>query len=169
VAYVGTLSKILAPGLRLGYIAARPEIIERAARARAYVDRCGDHVVERAIAELIEDDLLGRHVRRVRREYAARRDALISELARQLGGVLEFRAPGGGMALWARLALRGVSSDAWAARALERQVLVHSGRRFRFDNRSAPFLRLGFAPLTCEEIREAVTRLTKALPRRSPT
>lgn len=165
VAYVGTLSKILAPGLRLGYLAARPEIIERAARARAYVDRCGDHVTERAIAELIEDDLLGRHVRRVRREYSARRDALISELRQKLGGVLEFREPSGGMALWAKLRARGISSDAWAARALEHRVLVHAGRRFRFDGRSAPFLRLGFAPLTCEEIREAVTRLARALPR----
>jgi GntR family transcriptional regulator/MocR family aminotransferase len=165
VAYVGTLSKILAPGLRLGYLAARPEIIERAARARSYVDRCGDHVVERAVAELIEDDLLGRHVRRARREYQARRDALVSELRGQLGGALEFREPSGGMALWAKLMAPGVSSDSWAARALERKVLVHPGRRFRFDGREVPYLRLGFAPLTSEEIREAVTRLAHALPR----
>jgi GntR family transcriptional regulator / MocR family aminotransferase len=165
VAYVGTLSKILAPGLRLGYIAARPEIIERAARVRTYVDRAGDHVVERAVAELIEDDVLGRHVRRVRREYQARRDALVSELHSQLGGALSFRAPSGGMALWAKLTQRGVSSDEWAARARERKVLVHPGRRFRFDGRETPFLRLGFAPVTVEEIKIAVERLAAALPR----
>ena len=165
VAYVGTLSKILAPGLRLGYIAARPEIIERAARVRTYVDRSGDHVVERAVAELIEDDVLGRHVRRVRREYQARRDALVSELQSQLGGALSFREPSGGMALWAKLTARGVSSEDWAARARERKVLVHAGRRFRFDGRDAPFLRLGFAPVTVEEIKVAVQRLAAALPR----
>jgi GntR family transcriptional regulator/MocR family aminotransferase len=164
VAYVGTLSKILAPGLRIGYLAARPEIIERAVRVRTYVDRCGDHVVERAIAELMEDDVLGRHVRRVRRQYQARRDALVYELGRQLGGALSFRPPTGGMALWAKVTARGVSSDAWAARALERQVLVHPGRRFRFDGREAGFLRLGFAPVTPEEIRVAVERLARALP-----
>jgi GntR family transcriptional regulator/MocR family aminotransferase len=165
VAYVGTLSKILAPGLRIGYIAARPEIIERAVNVRSYVDRCGDLVIERAVAELIEEDVLGRHVRRVRREYSARRDALVSELSRQLGGALSFRAPRGGMALWVKLTERGQSSDAWAARAAEKKVLVHPGRRFRFDGRETPFLRLGFAPVTPEEIRTAVERLASAMPR----
>ena len=164
VVYVGTLSKILAPGLRIGYIAAPPEIIERAARVRTYVDRSGDHVVERAVAELIEDDVIGRHVRRVRREYQARRDALVSELRSRLGGALSFREPSGGMALWAKVTARGVSSDDWVARARERKVLVQGGRRFRFDGREAPFLRLGFAPVTVEEIQVAVQRLAAALP-----
>jgi GntR family transcriptional regulator/MocR family aminotransferase len=163
VAYVGTLSKILAPGLRVGYLVARPEIIERAARVRTYVDRAGDHVIERAVAELIEDDVLGRHVRRVKREYQARRDTLVAELTRQLGGALSFRAPSGGLALWAKITAR-VSSDLWAERARERKVLVHPGRRFRFDGREAGFLRLGFAPVTPEEIRTAVERLARAIP-----
>jgi GntR family transcriptional regulator / MocR family aminotransferase len=164
VAYVGTLSKILAPGLRIGYLAARPEIVERVARIRCYVDRAGDHVVERAVAELLEDDVIGRHVRRARREYAARRDALVSELTRQLGGALSFRTPHGGTALWAKVTARGVSSDAWASRALAQRVLVHPGRRFRFDGGESPCLRLGFAPLSPEEIRVAVERLASALP-----
>ncbi len=164
VAYVGTLSKVFAPGVRLGYVAARPEILERAAAVRLFIDRSGDHVVERALSELIEDDWLGRHVRRVRREYEARRDALVDELGRLLGGALSFRVPGGGMSLWARIEAAGVSSDAWAERALARMVLVHPARRFRFDGREAPFLRLGFAPHTPEEIRTAVERLARALP-----
>lgn len=168
VAYVGTLSKILAPGLRIGYLAARPEILERAATVRCYVDRAGDHAVERAVAELIEDDWLGRHVRRLRREYEARRDALVSELRRVLGDALSFRVPSGGMALWARAA-PGVSSDAWATRALAQGVLVQPGRRFRFDGQATPFLRLGFAPLRPEEIRTAVERLARALPTRKST
>lgn len=165
VAYVGTLSKILAPGLRIGYIVARPEIIERAARVRGYVDRAGDHVVERAVAELIEDDVIGRHVRRVRREYHARRDALVSELSTRLGGALSFRQPTGGMALWAKIIARGVSSEEWVTRAREHDVLIHPARRYRFDGRDAPFLRLGFAPVNVEEIKVAIERLARALPR----
>ena len=165
VAYVGTLSKVLAPGLRIGYIAARPEIIERAAAVRRYVDRASDHVVERAVAELIEDDVLGRHLRRLRREYQARRDVLASELKRRLAGALSFKVPTGGMALWAKVTAHGVSSTLWAERAFERKVLVQAGKRFRFDGREAPFLRLGFAPLTPEEIGLAVERLARALPR----
>lgn len=164
VAYVGTLSKVLAPGLRVGYLVARPEVLERAAGIRRFVDRAGDHVVERAVAELLEDDVVGRHVRRTRREYAERRDSLVYELTRKLAGALSFRAPAGGMALWARVTAPGVSSDAWAASALEQRVLVHPARRFRFDGRESPHLRLGFAPLRPEEIREAVARLARALP-----
>ena len=165
VVYVGTLSKVLAPGLRIGYIAAAPEVIERAARVRTYVDRAGDHVVERAVAELIEDDVLGRHVRRVRREYQARRDALAHELRCHLSGALSFREPSGGMALWAKVTARGVSCEDWVARARQRKVLVQGGRRFTFDGRDAPFLRLGFAPVTVEEIKLAVQRLAAALPK----
>jgi len=86
-------------------------------------------------------------------------------LRSQLGGALSFREPSGGMALWAKLTVRGVSSEDWAARARERKVLVQPGRRFRFDGRDAPFLRLGFAPVTVEEIKVAVQRLAAALPR----
>jgi GntR family transcriptional regulator/MocR family aminotransferase len=163
VAYVGTLSKVFAPGVRLGYVAARAEILERAVNVRTYVDRAGDHVVERALAELIEDDQLGRHVRRVRREYEARRDALVFELRRRLDGALSFAVPSGGMALWAKIEAAGVSSDAWAERALSHKVLVHPARRFRFDNREGAFLRLGFAALRPEEICLAVERLARAL------
>jgi GntR family transcriptional regulator/MocR family aminotransferase len=92
---------------------------------------------------------------------------LVGELGRQLGGALSFRAPPGGMALWAKVTARGVSSEAWAELAGQRKVLVHAARRFRFDGRETPFLRLGFAPLTPEEIKIAVERLASALPRPS--
>jgi hypothetical protein len=71
---------------------------------------------------------------------------LVSELRRQLGGALSLKEPSGGMALWAKVIAGGISSSEWAERALERKVLVHPGKRFRFDGREAPFLRVGFAP-----------------------
>jgi GntR family transcriptional regulator/MocR family aminotransferase len=164
VVYIGTLSKILAPALRLGFIVAPPALIERFAEVRLTIDRQGDQVVEAAVAELIEDGELQRHVRRMRRIYHGRRDALVAQLQRRLGGALSFTVPAGGMALWAQAAA-DIDVDAWAARALGRGVLFNSAARFAFDGRPRPALRLGFAALSEAELDEGVRRIAAALPR----
>ncbi|WP_437308781.1 PLP-dependent aminotransferase family protein [Sorangium sp. So ce388] len=162
VVYVGTLSKILAPGLRLGFVVAPEPLIERLSLHRTFVDRQGDHAVERAVAELLEDGEVQRHAQRARRAYRARRDLLVEALRARLGGALDFRVPAGGMALWAKVDA-AIDADAWAERSLERKVAFSPGRRYAFDGRKRPFLRLGFAALDEEEIREAVERMAGAL------
>jgi GntR family transcriptional regulator/MocR family aminotransferase len=165
VVYVGTLSKVFFPGLRMGYVVARPEIVERMRRIRYYIDRQGDLSVEWAVATLIEEGELARHTRRVRRHYAERRNALVEALRSELGDVLSFHEPPGGMALWARVRNQGsrrADVEAWTERALARRVVVHSARRFDFEGRSRPFLRLGYAALTPTEIRGAVRALAQA-------
>ena len=162
VVYVGTLSKILAPSLRLGFVVAPPPLIERLAELRLAVDRQGDQVVECAVAEMIEDGELQRHVRRMRRIYQGRRDALVDSLQRRLGGALTFTTPPGGMALWARA--DGIDVDAWAAAAQRRGVLFYAGRHFAFDGRARAALRLGFAALSEAELDEGVRRIAAALP-----
>lgn len=165
VLYVGTLSKVLAPGLRTGYLVAPPEVLERAARLRLYLDRQGDLAMEEAIAELIAEGELGRHVRRARRHYLERREALLDALEKHLDGALTFHPPAGGMALWARVRGR-ISAELWAERALRHGVLVQSGKRFRFDDENSPHFRIGFAPLGPADIRTAVERLARARPGR---
>jgi len=162
VLYVGTLSKILAPGLRIGFVVAPAPLIDHLAALRSFVDRQGDRAVERAVAELLEEGDVQRHVRRVRRIYRERRDALAEALREDLGEVLSFELPAGGMALWARVA-EGVDVDAWAERALARGVAFYSGKRYAFDGRKRPFVRLGFATLDEKELREAVRRMASSL------
>lgn len=162
VVYIGTLAKILAPGLRLGYLVAPPDVLERMADHRFYVDRQGDATVEHAVAQLLEDGEVQRHARRVRRAYLARRDALVAGFRRTFADVLSFEVPGGGMALWTAVA-RDVDPEAWARGALARNVLFLPGRAFRYDGRASPHARFGFAALDEGELADAVRRLSRAL------
>lgn len=162
VLHVGTLSKVLAPGLRLGYAVGQSVLIESMARARSLIDRQGDHVLELALAFLIEDGEIEAHIRRMHRRYEERRQVLFDALRCELGGVLRFSEPSGGMAVWARIE-GGTSAERWAERGLERGVLAQPGRGFFFDGKQRSFFRLGYARLEPDELREAVRRLRAAL------
>jgi GntR family transcriptional regulator / MocR family aminotransferase len=96
------MSKVVAPGLRLGYVAAPKDLIERLVAYRSFADLQGDPVLECAIAELFEDGLIQRHIRRMRRLYRERLTTLTSALRSQLGDFVSFRAPSGGTAIWVR-------------------------------------------------------------------
>jgi GntR family transcriptional regulator/MocR family aminotransferase len=162
VVYVGTLSKILAPGLRLGYLVAPAPLLERCASERLRLDRQGDLALECAVAELLEDGELQRHVGRMRRTYRTRRDALLATLQRHLPGTVQAQPSAGGMALWARV--QGVALDAWIARAREQGLLLMGYRDFSFEARSGPYVRFGFARRSAEETARAIARLARALP-----
>jgi GntR family transcriptional regulator/MocR family aminotransferase len=159
VVYVGTMSKTLAPSLRLGYVVAPRGLVRRIASLRRAIDRQGDLAVEAAVADLMEDGTVRRHLHRMQRLYRVRRDVLAETLTRKLGGVLSFRVPSGGMALWANVA-PGVDVEAWARRARGRGLALATGRNFTSDLSPIPYLRLGFSSLREDEIREAVRRMS---------
>jgi GntR family transcriptional regulator/MocR family aminotransferase len=163
VAYVGTLSKIVAPGLRIGYVVAPPALLHNVAALRSLLDIQGDQATEAAVATLIEDGELQRHVARVRRVYANRREILANSLRRTFGDEVEFTPAPGGMALWVRLRMR-VDVEAWARRSLRHGVSWYTGRRYAFDGEPKPFARFSFAWLDEAELVEAVRRMAAARP-----
>ena len=162
VIYVGSLANLLAPGLSTGFIVAPPAAFENLLRLRAAGDAQGDAAVECAIAELFEDGELLRHVRRMRRTYGSRRDALASALTRHLGSALEFRVPEGGMALWAR-ADDDIDVPEWSRGGEREGVVFSDARRFDFRQRAQPFIRLAFTYHDEAELEEAVRRMKRAL------
>jgi GntR family transcriptional regulator/MocR family aminotransferase len=162
VVYVGTLSKVLAPGLRLGFVAAPRPLIERLARERYLIDRQGDHALELAIAELIEDDELGRHVRKMRRIYHARRDALVAALRAQLGDRVSFHVPTGGIALWIETA-PGLDPERWCKRARDHGVVFQPAAVFCLEPARPAAAQLGYGACTEAEIKLAVRRLAQCV------
>ena len=164
VIYVGTLSKLLAPALRIGFVVAPRAVQARLTRLRAHADRHGDRVMQAAVAELIEDGELGRHARRMRRIYEGRRDAFVLALRRNLGGAVRFVQPSGGMALWFE-AEPTLDVDAWAASAHERGFGFPTARTFSLDDRARAGGRWAFAPSTERELVAACEVLAQTLPR----
>lgn len=163
VAYVGTFSKVLAPALRIGYVVAPIPLIERIAAHRSHIDTQGDQALEYAVAELLDEGEIQRHIRRVRREYCVRRDVLVAALRDHLGDRITFDVPAGGIALWVKVE-KGIDVDEWASAAEHQGAVVVTGAAFTLDGRPQPFMRLGFAPLNVEELQEGVRRLAAACP-----
>jgi GntR family transcriptional regulator/MocR family aminotransferase len=162
VLYVGSLAKVLAPGVRLGYLVAPRPLLRELVAHRACIDRQGEHTLECAVAELLEQGEAQRHARRARRIYHARRDFLVRSLRRELGSALTFEVPCGGLTLWATAA-EGVDVEAWAARVRQQGAWMHTARHYAYDRRVRPHLRLGFAPFEEQEIAAWVRLLRRAL------
>ncbi|GLQ44965.1 GntR family transcriptional regulator [Dyella lipolytica] len=167
VIYVGSLSNLLAPGIGTGFVLAPPAVFEHLAALRAASDARSDVAMECAIAELFEDGELLRHVRRMRRIYATRRDALAAALNHHLGSALRFRVPDGGMGLWAHVD-ESIDISAWARESEREGVLFFSATRYDFHQRQQPYVRLGFSYLNETELDEAVRRMARALTRTGP-
>jgi len=162
VVYLGTLSKILAPGLRLGFVVAPEPVLARMAAERELVDRQGDWVLECAVAELLEEGEIQRHVRRMRRVYHARRDALCEVVDKQLARAVSYRRPAGGLALWVSVAPE-IDIERWHERASAKGVHFQTARHFTMDGAPAPFARLGYAMLNERELTTAIRRMAQSL------
>jgi GntR family transcriptional regulator / MocR family aminotransferase len=155
VIYIGTLSKIVAAGLRVGYVVAPRPLLARMAALRTLIDRQGDNLTEAALAELFEEGIIERHARRIRRIYGERRALLAHELQQRLSGRVSFQVPAGGMAFW--LEVHGTRPSEWAERARARGVLIRPGKMYSLvDRGDVPFLRMGFTALNERELARAV-------------
>jgi GntR family transcriptional regulator/MocR family aminotransferase len=162
VVHVSTLSKIFSPDLRLGFVQGPPSLLARMKEVRAGFDRHGDPVLERAMAELMEDGELQRHLNRMIQVYRRRRDVLCATLTRELAPTAKVRPHSGGLALWVRVP-EALDVDRWAARALELGVAFQPGRRFAFDGGPVAGLRIGFSSYAEQQLEEVAGRLRQAL------
>lgn len=167
VIYVGTLSKVLFPGLRLGYMVAPPALAEPLVQAKALLDRHTAIVPQMALADFIAEGHFARHIRRTRDSNAERRDVLLAALARELDEQLVCGPADSGLELCAYF--RGAQQEAAVARAgLERGIELRPLGHYaqpEAGSRCAtpPGLLLGFASIAPPEIEAGVRELRRIL------
>jgi GntR family transcriptional regulator/MocR family aminotransferase len=162
VVYIGSLSKLLAPSMRSGYIAAPLNFIQRAAEEVLTIDRQGDSTTELAVADLIESGEIKRHARKVLKIYKQRRDLFAELLKAKLGSAIDFDLPDGGLAFWVRF-----SSDIDVVTLARDAALLGlrflPGTCFAMNRESVSGARLGFASLDDKELADAAERLQRAI------
>jgi DNA-binding transcriptional MocR family regulator len=161
VIYLSTFSKILFPGLRVGWLAAPPRVTDRLAPMKQLMDLFSNGPAQAVIYEFCRRGLLERHLERVREEYRRRRAAMVVALERYCPK-LEFNEPQGGYFIWCRLP-RGIAARQLLREALRERVSFLTGEIFYPDGRGQEQLRLTFTSQPPAALEEGVKRLGAAL------
>jgi 2-aminoadipate transaminase len=160
VVHFSSLSKVVAPGLRVGWTIAPAEIARRCVIAKQTVDLCSAPWTQAIAAHYLAAGSLERHLPFITESYRLKCEALCDSLRVQFGGDIAFHQPEGGMFVWARIP--GVEIDALLPNAIASKVIFVPGKAFFADAPDTASLRLSFAAPNVDEIREGVVRLKHA-------
>lgn len=166
LAHCGSFSKILSPGLRVGWMIAPPELLAKATMCKQFSDAHTSNLTQAICAHYLTMDRLNDTLKVVRRTYAERAQVMAESLRRELGDAIAFNQPQGGMFFWARLTGdRGQLSDAteFAQRAIDKLVAFVPGAPFYAHDPDHHTLRLSFATADVAKIAEGIARLGQAL------
>lgn len=156
VLYCGSFTKAISPAFRVGYLVGSENVITHLAQLRRIIDRQGDNMLENAIAELLQDGVIQRHLRKSLRAYRARRDAFCQLMGTQLADHVSFQIPDGGMAVWTKFVNR-IDIQKLSKAALQKGLYFSDGLIHHMPENYQNFTRLGFASSTVGELEESVT------------
>ena len=162
VIYLSTFSKILFPGLRLGWVAAPRPVIERLSQIKQLADLHCSTLIQGAVHEFCQRGALDKHLDRVRGLYQQRRDAMLAALVEYVPAGLEWDEPQGGFNLWCRLP-SGLKARQLMAEAAAKRVALVPGEVFYPDGGGQEEMRLNFSCPPVAHIEEGIQRLGVAL------
>jgi 2-aminoadipate transaminase len=160
--YLGSFSKVLAPGLRLGFMVAPKALYPKLLQAKQAADLHSPGFNQRMVAEVMKDGFLDRHVPTIRALYKSQRDAMLAAMARDMPPGVEWNTPAGGMFLWVRLP-QGMNAVDLLPAAVERNVAFVPGWAFFAGEADARTLRLSFVTPSVEQISIGIAALAAAI------
>jgi DNA-binding transcriptional MocR family regulator len=166
LAHCGSLSKVLSPGLRIGWLIAPPELLAKAVMCKQFSDAHTSTFAQATAAQYLKAGRMPATLANVRKVYAERAQTLCDALHKELGDAVEFVQPQGGLFVWLRLTgANGKLADAnqLAKAAIDKGVAFVPGTPFFAQNPDPATLRLSFATADVDKIREGVARLAQAL------
>lgn len=164
--HCGSLSKVLSPGLRVGWMIAPAELLGKATMCKQFSDAHTSTFAQATAAQYLKAGRMPATLANVRKVYAERAQAMGDALRKELGDAIEFVQPQGGLFVWARLTGAGgkvADGNVLAKRAIEKGVAFVPGTPFFCANPDHATFRLSFATADVDKIREGVARLGQAL------
>jgi 2-aminoadipate transaminase len=161
--YMGSFSKTLAPGLRLGFLVAPKTLYPKLLQAKQAADLHTPSFNQRMVAEVLKDGFLDRHVPTIRALYKAQRDAMLAALDKNLAGTgVQWNKPDGGMFLWVKLP-QGMNAVQLLPKVVERNVAFVPGAAFYSDAAQHNTLRLSFVTASVAQINEGIAAFAQVI------
>ncbi|HEY0857261.1 MAG TPA: PLP-dependent aminotransferase family protein [Albitalea sp.] len=160
--YLGSFSKVLAPGLRLGYVVAPKPLYPKLLQAKQAADLHSPSFNQRLVHEVIRDGFLREHVPTIRQRYKAQRDAMREALERYMPAGCRWNVPVGGMFFWIELPEQ-IDAMALLPHAVERGMAFVPGAAFYADHPKRNTLRLSFVTVPAQRIAEGIAALAQTL------
>jgi len=158
VIYLSTFSKLLAPGLRLAWVIAPPEVIRRLVMAKQAADLHTASFNQYVAHEVAKDGFLDEHVKYIRQVYKERRDTMLEMMDEMFPPEMQWTRPQGGMFLWGIMPEGMDAADALKI-AIERKVAFVPGAAFHATGGGANTMRINFSYSSPDTIREGITRM----------
>jgi len=162
VIYIGTFSKILSPGIRLGWAVAPPPVMEKVVLGKQASDLCTSTLTQYFVREYFGAGRWSDYVESVSGIYRSRRDAMIEALGRHFPPQATWTEPEGGLFIWATLP-EYIDTGDLLAKALRRDVAFVPGQAAYVDGRGRSSMRLNFSGSGEDEIREGIRRIGKTI------
>ena len=161
--YLGSFSKILAPGLRLGYLVAPKALYPKLLQAKQAADLHTPSFNQRVVAEVLKDGFIDRHVPTIRALYKQQCEAMLAALDREMAGLdLTWNRPVGGMFLWVQLP-KGLKAIPLLEKAVDKGVAFVPGFAFYAQDANESTLRLSFVTATVDQINTGMAALAAAI------